>query len=155
MFCGVYDEMEGGWGGTRLQVYACVGNWLLLGKQLFLFFFFSFLFSFPYRPINPSVRVFQKIDYHTFLNRVWLQPSRVAMQCHYPPSRSSSSSNRAEARSGQVRSGLRPASDPKSYFVGNSTHPEIPAHVSGPKVGNCQPRPWTGRLSPPADGCVC
>lgn len=142
--------------GWNKATGVCVcGKLAIIGKAIVPFSFFLLIFFFLYRPINPSVRVFQKIDYHTFLNRVWLQPSRVAMQCHYPPSRSSSSSNRAEAWSGQVRSGLRPASDPKSYFVGNSTHPEIPAHVSGPKVGNCQPRPWTGRLSPPADGCAC
>ncbi|PWY63503.1 hypothetical protein BO83DRAFT_158154 [Aspergillus eucalypticola CBS 122712] len=111
--------------GWNKATGVCVcGKLAIIGKAivpfLFLFISFFFLFFSPYRPINPSVRVFQKIDYHTFLNRVWLQPSHVAMQCHYPPSRSSSSSNRAEARSGQV------SGPPATQKVTLSATPPIP-----------------------------
>lgn len=114
---------SGGEGEPRLQVYACVGNWLLLGKQLFNFLFFSYLFYFiyffSYRTINPSVRVFQKIDYHTFLNRVWLRPKPC---CYAILLSSIQKVRRVESSRVQVRSGLRPASDPKSYFC-RQLHP--------------------------------
>lgn len=113
---------SGGEGEPRLQVYACVGNWLLLGKQLFIFFFFSylfyFIFFFSYRTMNPSVRVSKyRLPYFSESS---LASTQAVLLCY--PTILHPEVRRVESSRVQVRSGLRPASDPKSYFC-RQLHP--------------------------------
>lgn len=115
----------GGVGGRGNQGYRCMRVWEIgYYWESNCSFFFSFpiyfilFFFFSYRTMNPSVRVSKyRLPYFSESS---LASTQAVLLCY--PTILHPEVRRVESSRVQVRSGLRPASDPKSYFC-RQLHP--------------------------------
>lgn len=115
---------SGGGGGTKATGVCVCGKLAIIGKAIvqfpFSFPIYFILFIFFFLPNDQSVRPCVSKDRLPYFSESSLASTQAVLLCY--PTILHPEVRRVESSRVQVRSGLRPASDPKSYFC-RQLHP--------------------------------